>query len=45
MKFTSLVLTLLPAIASSEVVTLDGSNYNEITSTKPLVFVKFFAPW
>lgn len=45
MKFTSAILSLLPIIASSKVVVLNDSNYAELTSSKALAFVKFYAPW
>lgn len=45
MKFATLLLATVPAIASANVVSLNDSNYEEITSEKSLVFIKFFAPW
>lgn len=46
MKFTSLLIASIPAIASaSKSVLLDDTNWVEETVTKKLMFVKFFAPW
>jgi len=40
-----LLLALVLALAHSEVVVLDDSNYTSYIQENPLVFVKFYAPW
>mmetsp|Transcript_1630 Transcript_1630/g.2156 ORF Transcript_1630/g.2156 Transcript_1630/m.2156 type:complete len:225 (+) Transcript_1630:151-825(+) len=44
MNSIALLIAFLPSLISAKVVSLNDSNYYDVTSGK-LLFVKFFAPW